>query len=120
MSASLGVARPIGDAGGAVGKKYYITTWFATEAWLNAHAAEGGTFVNVMHQTALWANTHHAESAEILRRYAKLTPETMATMVRSTYGDAPRLEPPMLQPVIDVAVKYGTTAPTSAADLIWH
>jgi hypothetical protein len=73
-----------------------------------------------MHQTALWANTHHAESAEILRRYSKITPEVMATMVRSTYGDAPRLEAPMLQPVIDVAVKYGTTAPTSAADLIWR
>ena len=73
-----------------------------------------------MHQTAAWANGHHAESAVILSRYAKLTPEVMATMVRSTYGDAARLEPPMLQPVIDVAVKYGTTAPTAAADLIWH
>jgi len=120
MSGSLGVARPLGDAGGAVGKRYYITTWFATEAWLNAHTAEARTFVNVMHQTAAWANGHHAESAVILSRYAKLTPEVMATMVRSTYGDAARLEPPMLQPVIDVAVKYGTTAPTAAADLIWH
>jgi NitT/TauT family transport system substrate-binding protein len=120
MAADLGVARVIGDAGGAVAKKYYITTWFATEAWLNAHPALAHTFVNVMRDTAIWANTHHAESAEILRRYSKITPEVMATMVRSTYGDAPRLEPPMLQPVIDVAVKYGTTAPTSAADLIWH
>ncbi len=120
MAAAQGVAKTIGDAGGAVGKKYYITTWFATEAWLNAHPAPARTFVNVMHQTALWANAHHAESAEILRKYSKITPEVMTTMVRSTYGDAPRLEAPMLQPVIDVAVKYGTTAPTSAADLIWH
>jgi NitT/TauT family transport system substrate-binding protein len=120
MAAALGVARTIGDAGGAVGKKYYITTWFATEAWLNAHAALARTFVNVMHQTAEWGNTHRADSAEILRKYSKISPEVMATMVRTTYGDAPRLEPVMLQPVIDVAVKYGTTAPTPAADLIWH
>jgi NitT/TauT family transport system substrate-binding protein len=120
MAGALGVARTIGDAAGAVGKKYYITTWFATEAWLNAHPALAHTFVTVMRQAADWGNTHHAESAEILRKYSKISPDIMATMVRSTYSDAPRLEPPMLQPVIDVAVKYGTTAPTSAADLIWH
>ena len=119
MAAASAQARPLGDAAAAVGKKYYITTWFATEAWLGKNPELAHAFARVMRQTAQWGNAHHKESGDVLGRYSKISPDILATMVRSTYGDALRLDPGMLQPVIDVAVKYGTTAPTPAADIIW-
>ncbi len=71
-----------------------------------------------MRQTAEWANTHRRESAEILLRYTKVTPEVASKMTRATYGTA--LDPSLLQPVILKAQKYGAfQRPVSAADLTW-
>jgi hypothetical protein len=71
-----------------------------------------------MKQTAEWANAHHPESAAILLKYTKLTPEIVAHMNRATYGTA--LEPALIQPVIDNAAKYGSfPRPVTAAELSW-
>ena len=56
-------------------------------------------------ETGRWANTHHAESAKVLGPLTGIEPATFATMARSEYGDS--LTASMIQPVIDVAVKYG-------------
>jgi len=40
-------------------------------------------------------------------------------MLRTTYGET-KITAALLQPVIDLAVKYGGMTPVSAADLIWQ
>ena len=70
-----------------------------------------------IYSTAVWANTHLDESAEILAKYAKLDPEVVRTMNRSPYGTA--LTPDMLQPYLDLGYKYKyTSRPLKASDLI--
>jgi NitT/TauT family transport system substrate-binding protein len=101
-----------------VAKRFLATGWMASDAWLAAHPDLAQKFAAVMKQTAEWANGHHAESAAILLKYTKLTPEIVAHMQRATYGTA--LEPGLLQPVIDNAAKYGSFPRTvTAAELTW-
>jgi NitT/TauT family transport system substrate-binding protein len=101
-----------------VAKRFLATGWIASDAWLAAHADLAAKFAAVMKQTAAWANAHHAESAAILLKYTKLTPEIVAHMNRAIYGTA--LEPALIQPVIDNAAKYGSfPRPVTAAELTW-
>ena len=101
-----------------VAKRFLATGWFASEAWLTAHPDLALKFAAVMKQTADWANKHHAESAAILLKYTKVTPEIVAKMQRATYGTV--LAASDLQPVIDNAERYGGfPRPVTAAELIW-
>jgi NitT/TauT family transport system substrate-binding protein len=101
-----------------VAKRFLATGWFASDAWLAAHPDVAAKYLAVMKQTAEWANLHHAESAAILLKYTKVSPEIVARMQRATYGTV--LEPALLQPVIDNASKYGSfPRPVTAAELLW-
>jgi NitT/TauT family transport system substrate-binding protein len=101
-----------------VAKRFLATGWIASDAWLAAHPDVAQKFAAVMKQTADWANGHHAESAAILLKYTKMTPDVVARMQRATYGTA--LDPGLLQPVIDNAAKYGSfPRPVTAAELTW-
>jgi NitT/TauT family transport system substrate-binding protein len=119
LSSARNDVRVIGDPLGAVGTRFAMTVWFGAQAWLDANADAGKRFQSAMRRAAAWANGHRAESADLLARYTKLTPDNLATMVRSTYADAPPT-PELIQPVVDVAVKYGGLAPIKADDLLWH
>jgi NitT/TauT family transport system substrate-binding protein len=101
-----------------VSKRFLATGWISSDAWLAAHPDLALKFAAVMKQTAEWANVHRPESALILLKYTKLTPEIIARMQRATYGTT--LEPSLLQPVIDNAAKYGSFPRTvTAAELTW-
>jgi len=101
----------------AVAPRFAPSVWFTTTDWVTKHPVQAKAFVTVMRQTALWANTHHRESAEILAKYVHLTPEQIDQFTRVTYGD--HLTPELIQPNIDLALKYGIIkAAIPAADLI--
>lgn len=57
-----------------------------------------------MRETAAWANRNPKLSAPILVKDAKLNPDVAQSMVRTLYGE--RLDPSLLQPVIDATAKY--------------
>jgi len=101
----------------AVSPRFAPSVWFSTTDWVAKHPAAARAFVAAMRQSAVWANAHHRESAEILAKYAHLAPAAINTLTRATYGD--RLTPELIQPNIDVAAKYGVIkAPFPASDLI--
>jgi NitT/TauT family transport system substrate-binding protein len=101
-----------------VAKRFLATGWLVTDAWLQAHPDIAARFAAVMQKTAEWANTHHKESAEILLRYTKLTPDVAAKMTRVTYGTT--LDASLITPVIANAQKYNPfPTPVTAADIMW-
>jgi hypothetical protein len=70
-----------------------------------------------MRQSAVWANSHRAESAPILAKYTKHTVAEILASQRVTFGT--EITPALIQPVIDLAVKYGLMKTrVSAADMI--
>jgi NitT/TauT family transport system substrate-binding protein len=115
--ASVKFVAPVDDA---IAPHFMSTGWIATDAWIKAHPAAAAKFAAVMRQTAVWANAHQKESAQILLHHTRITAETAATMNRVTY--ATTLDPKLLQPSIDAAAKYSTTPlrVTPANELIWR
>jgi NitT/TauT family transport system substrate-binding protein len=99
----------------AIANEFAIGAYFCTTAFATAHPDVVRKFANVMAQTARWANTHQAESGEILAKWSKEA--VPATMPRVIYGE--RATPALFQPIIDVSAKYkALRAPFPAADLI--
>ncbi len=110
--------RSLGGQWEAMKMPFPIFAFFATEAWLAAHADVAVTFAGVIRQTAVWANAHRKDSALMLAKFANLDPQLAVTMGRSTYGTS--LDPATIQPIVDIQVKYGMmTAPIDPNDLIW-
>jgi NitT/TauT family transport system substrate-binding protein len=117
-TAALDQARIIGNASAAVGKHYMVTGWFASAAWLQTNAPTARRLQATMLKIAHWANANHADTQAIIVKYTKITPDVAAKMLRTTYGET-KVDAAIVQPAIDLAVKYGGMAPVAAADLIW-
>jgi NitT/TauT family transport system substrate-binding protein len=95
-TAALATCRVLGNGSAAVGNHYMVTGWFASSDWL----------------------AKRAETQAIVPKYTKITPEVAAHMVRAVIGDT-KPDPALIQPVIDVAVKYGGMQSLPASELIW-
>jgi NitT/TauT family transport system substrate-binding protein len=98
-------ARILAPALDAVAPNLLIGCYFTTKAWAAAHPDLVARFALVIEKTAAWANAHQRQSGLILMKYSKLDPRTLQTMLRVVY--ATRFDISEMQPVIDVAAKYG-------------
>jgi NitT/TauT family transport system substrate-binding protein len=107
-------ARIFANAYDAIGSRYIIGCWFTTKQWAASHQDLSARFTQVIAKTAAWANAHKPLSGAILAKYAKMDPAVAATMLRVDY--APRFTLPEMQPVIDLAAKYGGLPSTFPAD----
>lgn len=109
--------RPFGKPYDAVASRFLISQWITTRTWLANNQAAAKRFTRAIYQTAAWANTHHDESLPILVKYLKVDPERMRGIKRAEFSTV--LTPSLVQPVIDVAVKYKLIPkPLDAASLI--
>ena len=95
--------RVLGYAYDAVAPTFLIGAWFTTGAWAKAHPDVVKRFQKAMALAADWANKNRAQSAQILTKYTKIVVEP--EMKRTTYGA--KLEPALMQPLIDASAKYG-------------
>ncbi len=78
--------------------------WYSSKSFLDAHLDVAQKFNAVMRQTATWAVKNQAKSAEILAKYSKLPVEVILATHRTTYSQT--IDPKLIQPVIDVSVRY--------------
>ncbi len=78
--------RVLGDAQSAIAPKFLIMGWFGNEEWIAKNPEAVKRFPRgPIQRTAVWANSHHEQSGEILLKYLKLSPETAKVMTaRST------------------------------------
>jgi NitT/TauT family transport system substrate-binding protein len=109
--------RYLGRPYDAVASRFLISQWITTRSWLANNTAGAKRFTAAIYQTARWANAHHDESLPILVKYLKVDPARMAGVKRAAFST--ELVPSLVQPVIDVAVKYKLIPkPLDAATLI--
>ena len=99
----------------AIQKQFLITCWFANTNWIKAHPEQARAFATAMKATAVWANKNQAQTGKILEQLTGLAiPPGNGRVVFGVDLDLKDI-----QPVIDVAAKYGALkAPFPAADLI--
>jgi NitT/TauT family transport system substrate-binding protein len=110
-------ARIIGKPYDAIAPEFLIAGWFTSRSWAAAHPDLVKKIAAVMRETAVWANKNTATTADQLARATKVEPALLKTMVRSVYAE--RLDPASIQPLIDLAARYGLLkAAFPAQDLI--
>jgi ABC-type nitrate/sulfonate/bicarbonate transport system substrate-binding protein len=91
--------------------------YVASTPWLSAHRDEAATFAQVMHDASVYATAHFSELIPFISKYSKLPVATLQKIAPETYP--PGMYPDLLQPVIDVAVKYEHIKPFPASSEIF-
>ncbi len=99
-----------------IAPRFVIGVFVARTAWLQSQPDAAHRFVVAMADGDRWANTHRTETAAVLAAKYHTKPEVLATMVRATYPEA--LTAALIQPVVDVAARYGVVAPIRAESLL--
>jgi len=118
IAAFKGVGRVLSYAYDAIAPTFMISGYFTTNEWARANLDTVRKFQEAMRESALWANAHQERSLEILAKAAKLEPSQLTTMARAVYTD--KLDPAMIQPMIDVAATYLNFPRFPAEELIFH
>jgi NitT/TauT family transport system substrate-binding protein len=98
---------------------YLQAGWFAMAPYIEKNPEVVRRFATVMRQAGRWGNAHPKESSAILGRYSKIDPAQATATTRAHYDEDQRFDPQLLQPVIDIMVRYGKVDPISASSLIW-
>ena len=88
--------------------------WVSSAAWVAANPDIVRRYRALMYRTAIWANSHQRESAEILSKVSKVDLEVIRSMRRAHYAED-NGGADLLEPVIDVALRYGLIAKRPAA-----
>jgi NitT/TauT family transport system substrate-binding protein len=121
MSAALknGDVRVLGNPYAAIAPNCLTSCWFTTIQFARANNDLIKRFTTAIYQAGLWANTHHDDSAAMLAKLAKLDLSTIRTMTRTQYADSLRVSD--LQPLLDVALKFGyLQRAVAATDVMFH
>lgn len=105
LSASLadGSVRVLGDCYDGIANNFLIGAWFTTGSWAKAHPDLVKRFQKAMYASAAWANKNQTASGEIATKYTKIvfTPG----MKRAIFAE--KMDPALMQPLIDASAKYG-------------
>ena len=92
----------------AVAPQFQISVYVCTTAWAAAHPELARRFAAPIYRTGTYANVNHARTGELLMRIAKTDAEQLKVTPRASYAE--RADPATIEPVIDVARKYGAIA----------
>jgi len=100
-----------------IAPRFVVGGWFTTQQFAQRNPEAIKRYVDVMYQTARWANTHHPETAKILIKYTKMDVEDVSTMRRADFAEQTRASE--IQPLLDACLKYNyIPRPIAASDLL--
>jgi NitT/TauT family transport system substrate-binding protein len=109
--------RVLGNIFDAVAPEFFIANWFTSRAFYQQNQKLVERFVDVVYQTANWANAHHEQSAPILSDISKVPLATIEGMIRVAYGTS--TNPALIDPVLTALYKCKFIDHTmSAADVV--
>lgn len=78
--------------------------YFCLPAFHSQNKAVVDRFVTVLNRATAYCNAHHADTVSMLATYARIDPDIVRKMTRQTMATS--VDPRMIQPIIDMAVKY--------------
>jgi NitT/TauT family transport system substrate-binding protein len=114
---SLGRAaglRVLGNPYAAIAPRFLATLWIATPAWADANRSTAQAFAKSVVEGTQWSLSNSDRAVALLSDWTKMKVDKLRQPMATT------LDPAMLQPLLDAAVKYKLLArPLVAADLIW-
>jgi ABC-type nitrate/sulfonate/bicarbonate transport system substrate-binding protein len=96
---------------------YLLSGYMASSDWIAKNAALAKRFADAVRAAGDWANANPALASPILAKWTNIPLPVIEAMLRGRFQD--RLDPALIQPVIDAAARYGTIAkPFPAAEII--
>jgi NitT/TauT family transport system substrate-binding protein len=98
--------RIIGSPYDAIAKRFLIIGWTASKDWLDRNTVTARRFVTALRETNAWASRNPKDTLPILGKYTKVPPEVLSAMHHVAW--VPKLEPVLVQPVIDASAQYQT------------
>jgi NitT/TauT family transport system substrate-binding protein len=97
--------RVIGRPGGAIGKRYLITAYVAMGPYIAAHRDAVGAFARTLAAADDYTTAHHAEVLAAVAPFWGISAAAISDMPAQPYTSV--LDPRDIQPLIDVAARYG-------------
>lgn len=104
MALAAGKTKTLGDAYGAIGKKFMFAAYVGRIDWAMQHPDLLKRFVTVTAQAATYTNAHPMQTAGMMSEITKVPLPIMQHMKRVVCATS--LDPSLVQPLIDAAVKY--------------
>lgn len=109
-----GKVRIIGKAYDAIAKRLFAAAWFATEDWAAGNADAIRAFTAAINDASAWAVKNPEAAVAVLGKYMKVS------FSRAHEYHATTLDPGLIQPLLDAAVKYKMLdRPMNASEIIW-
>jgi NitT/TauT family transport system substrate-binding protein len=105
---ATGKFRAIAQTEHGLAPQFAFSGWTVQNDWAAKNPDLVKKFVSAMQETATWANANHAITAQILVKNSKMSPEIIAKLARSRYGE--KLLASDFQPVYDAAARFDVIA----------
>lgn len=102
---ATGKYRSLAPVMSAIAPRWLFSAYFATREWAAKNKDAMKRFAGVMVASAAYTNAHHAELTALIAELVGATESSIARMTWPAGGTA--LVPAEMQPVIDLAAKYG-------------
>jgi NitT/TauT family transport system substrate-binding protein len=117
-SLAAGTTKTLGDGWGSIGSAFLVGAWVAHSGWAAAHADALHRYNRVLIDSTAYVASHPAETAPLVAEFTKIDLANVTKMHR-TYNPM-RLDVGLVQPVIDVAAKYGSIERAfPAREVVW-
>lgn len=100
-----GGVRSIGEPYASIAPRWLLSAWASNTSWVRSHADEARRFAAALRGASVWSNRHRDRTALILSRLTKIPTDVTSAMGRYDFAVQP--DPALIDPVIDVAVRYG-------------
>jgi NitT/TauT family transport system substrate-binding protein len=112
-----GKVRSLAQIFDAIAPRFANTGWFTTTDYATKNRSIVERFARVIGDANAYCNAHHADTVTLVAENAKIDAAVVGRMARITFGDYLRASD--IQPLINVAAKYGAIAkPFDARALI--
>jgi NitT/TauT family transport system substrate-binding protein len=108
LTQSLDVLKPIASPNTSVANHFLVVGWTTSRTWLTANPELARRFQQAMSRASAWAMKNRTEATEILAARAK-TPMSVALKSHHVSWE-PNPSPVLIQPIVDLMVKYGFVA----------
>jgi NitT/TauT family transport system substrate-binding protein len=106
ISSVKGDVRFIGRPYDSLGKQIMTFGWIANKTWYDANPALVKATIAALRDTARWANRNPAATAAINAKYSKVPVDQITSQNRQQFADG-KLDPRLIQPIIDASARYG-------------
>lgn len=105
LTAAKKDSRVLANSYDGIAPRWLINVYVASDPWTAAHPDVVRRMGQAIMTTANWANHHQTETIALESRISNVSPDIIASSTRTIFAETIDLR--LIQPVIDVAVRYG-------------